>query len=390
MRSHGISHRTPRWLFAVAAAIACATPAFAHSPLRRDLDAYFILASKYARLKNFNLDSACNIGVNCATPTPPSTCGQMIMEDLHAVDGAQLVADRAFCTKPNLILAQLFRNSGGPGCPASEPFVPPVIPDTCDPGCTPDIAALEALCGFPQPFPACDPAKPVTAQRGLDCAGVPDAVPGNGRCDLSPGTYGAVTVRNDAELRTTAGTYALCSFKVARRARVVPVQTTVLVSSGGGLRLGTESKVGFACGDLTILLKGPGSVNFGRHGNVAAHVCGPERFMRLGHGNSLIGQFVGDRVVADHDNHGACCAQCTCIDQFSPATAHVGDQVTMTGHCDLTPTTAVRICGIAAPIVSKTASVIVVTVPPGASGDCTVEVDSAPGTFEAAVHLMVN
>jgi len=393
MESHGMSHRAPRWLFAVATTIACAAPAFAHSPLRRDFDAYFILASKYARLKNFNLESACNIGVNCATPTPPSTCGQMIMEDLHAVDGAQLVADRTFCTKPNAILAQLFRNGGGPGCPASEPFVPPVVDATCGVGCTPNVAALEALCGFPDPYPACDPGKPVTVQPGMDCGGIGivDAIPGNGRCDLTPGAYGAITVRNDAELRTATGAYAVCSFTVARRARVIPSQTTtILVASGGRLRLGTESRIGFACNDLTIQLKGSGSVNFGRHSTVSAHLCGPERLIRLGHGNTLTGQFVGDRVVANHDNHGLCCAACTCIDQFSPATAHVGAAVTMIGHCDLTPTTAVRICGIAAPIVSKTASTIVVTVPPGAAGDCTVEVDSEPGTFEAGLHLIVS
>jgi hypothetical protein len=65
--------------------------------------------------------------------------------------------------------------------------------------------------------------------------------------------------------------------------------------------------VGADCGDLTVLMQGQGVVSFGRHALIASRVCAPRAYMRLGHGNTLIGQFIGDTISSDSHNQGRCC-----------------------------------------------------------------------------------
>lgn len=368
--------------------------------LRRDLGSYFIFASKFAHVKNLSIDNACNIGVNCAAPNASSKCGELIFDDVTFADGSQAVGDRTFCTKSGAVLFDLFRNGGGPcnditlNDPPIQPFSPtPIIPGTCAPGCLPDVAKLKQLCGFPDPFPACAPGSDVRAVAGQDCVGAPDSVPNNGHCDLAPGVYGNLLVQRGAQLNLVAGEYDACSLKVARNATVLAKGTTVNIPSPGSFRVGGQSKVGLKCGDLTVNEDGTSKVTFGRGVNVAAKVCAPAAELKLGHGNNLIGQFVGDSVTANRDNHGQCCGgKCTCIDAFSPTTAHVGDTITLTGACDLSVATGVKICGIAAapPFVSKTASEIKVHVPVGAAGACSIEVDSPQGNFVPNQKLTVN
>jgi len=370
------------------------------APLRRDLGSYFIFASKFAHVKNLSIDNACNVGVNCAAPNSSSKCGELIFDDVTFADGSQAVGDRTFCTKSGVVLFDLFRNSGGPcnnitlNDPPIQPFNPtPIIAGTCAPGCLPDVAKLKQLCGFPDPFPACALGADVRAKEGEDCIGAPDTVPNNGHCDLAPGQYGDVKVQRSAQMNLVAGEYDVCSFKVARNATVLASGTTIAIAAPGSFRVGGQSKVGLKCGDLTVFQDGTSRVTLGRGVNIAAKVCAPGAAVKLGHGNNLIGQFVGDTVTANRDNHGQCCGgRCTCIDAFTPTTAHVGDVISLTGACDLSVATGVKICGIAAapPFVSKTAGEIKVTVPVGASGACTIEVDSPQGSFVPNQKLTVN
>ena len=78
------------------------------------------------------------------------------------------------------------------------------------------------------PFPACDPGKVVRATPESDCEGAPDAVPGNGRCDLAPGTYGDLWVLNDAKLTLLGGTYTFCGFQFGRRTETVASAATIV------------------------------------------------------------------------------------------------------------------------------------------------------------------
>ena len=61
-----------------------------------------------------------------------------------------------------------------------------------------------------------------------DCEGAPDAVLGNGRCDLAPGTYGDLSVLNDAKLTLLGGTYTFCGFQFGRRTETVASAATIV------------------------------------------------------------------------------------------------------------------------------------------------------------------
>jgi len=214
---------------------------------------------------------------------------------------------------------QSFRNNSSPldnvqllgPLPNPQPFTTPLIPNTCDQSCTPSIAAIKTACGFPSPFPACDPAKPVRAAQGGDCAPY-DTVPGNKQCDLPPGTYGSFAVLNDGWANLQAGTYVFCRGRLGRRAKLTAKPTTtVLIPAGGSFRASNGSQVAEECGDLKLLVDGPpSSVVFGRSGFMTAQVCAPASRIRLGHGNVLAGRFIGDKITADLNNTGRCCGRC--------------------------------------------------------------------------------
>jgi hypothetical protein len=273
--------------------------------------AYFVLAQRSLRMKDMQLDSPCNVGVNCASNTAGSTCGVASMEDATFGTGSQVVGNEVFFRKAGARLWQLFRNGGGAldgvelDAPPEAPFAPPIVPGTCNGLCQPDAAALEAACGFPASSIACDAARSVRVLPGMDCES--DITPGNQQCDLPPGAYGSVRVMNDARLGLSPGEYSFCSLKVGTRATVEADATTVLLPQGGSFKAGNGSQVGQDCGDLTVLMHGFGVVSFGRHALVAARVCAPQAYMRLGHGNTLIGQFVADTIASDSNNQGRCC-----------------------------------------------------------------------------------
>ncbi|MGH7895561.1 MAG: hypothetical protein ACREQL_12895 [Candidatus Binatia bacterium] len=281
------------------------------APLRREFDAYFALAQRAMSVKDLQLDSPCNVGVNCASVTQNGSCGVLAMADATFGTGTQVVGDKVFFRKGGVRLWQLFRNDGGPLtgvellAPPETPFAPPVIPGTCDAACQPDVAALEAACGFPASFPPCDPLRPIRALPLADCQS--DSMPGNQRCDLAPGVYGRLSVMNGARLALGPGQYVFCSVKIGREAAVEADATTILLPTGGSFKAGNGSEVGQDCGDLTVLKQGFGVVSFGRHALIASRVCAPQAYLRLGHGNTLIGQFVADTVTSDSNNQGRCC-----------------------------------------------------------------------------------
>ena len=290
---------------------ACTLPG-PEEPLRREVRSYFALAQKNLSMKDLELDAPCNVGVNCGAVNQNGTCGVVSMGDATFGTGSQVVGDKVFFRKPGARLWQLFRNGGGAltdvelVAPPETPFAPPVIPNTCS-ECKPDVAALEAACGFPATMPACDPGRSIRAIPLADCDH-DDAVPGNGRCDLAPGAYGRLRVMNGARLALVPGEYVFCAVRVGRNA-VVQADATTILLPGGSFKAGNGSTVGEDCGDLAVLMHGFGVVSFGRHALVATRVCAPQAYLRLGHGNTLIGQFVADTVTSDSNNQGRCCCE---------------------------------------------------------------------------------
>lgn len=379
----------------VATAVPIMTPVASAQPLRRDLESYFILAQRKASLKDFKLDSACNIGVNCGIlPNNFGTCGQLSLANVTFADGSQSVGHATFFRKPGAAVWQVFRNNDSTlanvviGAPPPTPFDTPIITGTCD-GCTPNVAALEAACGFADPFPACDPTKSVKALPNGDCD-VSDTNPGNGACDLAPGTYGLINALNGSRVNMAAGVYNVCDFKTGKN--VVVDGTGVQINVNGGFfKLNNNNDLGEDCGDFTVHVKGTGQVSFGRNSFIALKVCAPASNVKLGHNNTLVGQFVGDVVNSNLANRGQCCGgRCACYDTFSPTTAAVGATITATGACDMTATTRVTVCGFEALITSKTPNEIQFTVPAGAAGACDVVFESPAGSFLGFTKLQVN
>lgn len=404
----------PRRFGVVAACVAVLSglPArAANPPLATNLDAYFIFAQQSVGLKNFTLLGACNVGVNCKRPTANSACGVATNEDSFFADGSQLAADFARFNKAGASIWQLFTNEIGntsnvtirlPGSKpdGSDPLVNPILPDvdmdgtpSCGPGCVTDPGDLYVACGFPSPFPACNPALPVNVPDGSDCIGVADTVPGNSRCDLPSGVYGNLKVQNGAMLTLGGGTYVFCDVSFGR-STVTTTNAPSVFEVNGDFGVNNDSTFGQGCDAIRVHANGPGDFSFGRNATVMGRFCAPERRMFVGHNNDLTGQFIGDIVQADSSNRGHCCEPggglCTCFDSFSPATAAVGDTITLIGACDLTLVTSVTICDIAAPITVQTPGELHVTVPAGASGACAIKANSTAGTYVANATLTVS
>jgi hypothetical protein len=369
--------------------------------LRRNLSSYLLLTMKRAALKNMRIGSPCNVGVNCGSPTAKSKCGVLSLGRVTAVDGGQAVAARTHIRKPGAQLWQLFRNDDSPldnvvllGPPPNpQPFDAPIIPGTCDADCNPDYAAMKQACGFPSPFPACDPAKAVKAVRGTDCLPY-DTVPGNQQCDLPPATYGPIVVNDGGRLNLVRGAYVACLFKAGRDTTTTADATTVFIPAGApaktAVRVSNGSDLGADCGDIRFLVDGKTKVSFGRRGVMAAEVCAPESALSLGHNNVLIGSFVGDTVNADLNNFGRCCGgTCACFDTLTPTVASVGAVVTATGNCHVESVTDVRVCGFSASITSRAPGEIRFEVPALAVGVCAVEFVSPAGSFLGVQTLTV-
>jgi hypothetical protein len=383
----------------------------AAQPLRTDLNSYFIFGMRTVSLKNMDVLSPCNTGVNCAQPATNSSCGTVTHENSFYADGSQIAGDVSRWPKPGANIFQLFSNQvvspqnvnirqPGPGPNGENPLSTPILGDLDGDGnpscqtvgqqCVPDFGDLEAWCGMPTPFPACDLTKTILVQAGSDCIGQPDSTPGNGQCDLAAGTYGNLQVQNGASISFDGGAFQFCSINIGKNTNsTVKAPTTVNVT--GDLDINNGSTFGSDCGDFTVNAGGLGSVSFGRNASIAMFLCAPQRNVSLGHNNDLLGRFIGDVVNADSNNRGRCCGGvCVCFDEFTPTTSVVGGIITLTGGCSLASVSEVRICGIVATIVSTSTNEVQVQVPVGATGACTVEVDSAAGTYTAFQTLTVN
>src|SRR5262249_13156676 len=151
------------------------------------------------------VNSACNVGVNCAQPTLNSSCGRADFANPTFAQDSQLAADGVTFSAKNGKLWQLFTNHSfntanvQVNAPPVQTFTAPILPGTCGTSCNPDPAALETFCNFPNPFPACNPGNAVTVATRQTL-------------NLAPGTYGDIVVMNLATLNLSPGTYDICSF----------------------------------------------------------------------------------------------------------------------------------------------------------------------------------
>jgi hypothetical protein len=380
-------------------------------PLRRGLDSYVFFGLRSAGLKDMTVTGGCNVGVDCAQPTDNSDCGVVTHENPNYADGSQIAGDRARFNTGGGIIFQLFSNKPTGlenvflGSPPVEPLTLPILGDpdgdgtpSCGPGCVVDAGDLAKACAFPSPFPACDASKGVVVTPLADCPSG-DVLPGNQRCDLPPGVYGNLEVRDLASLTFAGGNYVVCDLNIGKNTETLADAATT-VQASGVVRISNDSNFGPAagqsCGLIRVNVNGPGGFSFGRQATINGYFCAPERTMQLGHDNNLTGRFFADTISGDSNNRAFCClperpdGACACLDSFAPDVASVGSTVTLFSTCSLDVATEVRICGIAAPIVAQTEDKIEATVPAGAAGACQVQLISPAGVFTAAGTLTVS
>ena len=315
--------------------------------LDRDLRDYFIVAQRAATLKNFGIVApGCHVGVNCGQAKSNASCGVLFAKNASLGGVSQAVADQ-LCASDSF--GAVFRNapSGcdptcdmiadpgpGPGCTSA--WDPPIVGDldhdgnpSCASGCVTDPDDLARACGVTLPLPACDPRKPVFVSENHDCS-IGDVIPGNRRCDLAPGTYGNVIVRNGAWLEFGAGTTVVCQLKAGKATRIKSAGPAVVIAPDKGtIKLNNAADVGTGCGQLRFVTD-RGVVHFGRNGDLTADVCAVRGLIKLGHANNLRGQYFGDKVGADFDNDGRCCASPVVIGSTTTTTTLGGGTTTTT------------------------------------------------------------
>lgn len=304
-----------------------------HQLVRRNIGSYFILGLREVGLKNLDLRSdlgVCpdpataflNVGVNCEGDAFVRHCGNLRMETAHVFSpgqSSQVVADTILNPRPGgnvfaptTTLDQVFQN-GLPlppqaiiNDPPEQAVALPILPGTCDAFCEPDIAAVQTLCNFPAVFPSCDPNTSLTIRAASDCLPY-DTNLGNNACDLPPGDYGFVKMAAGGSVLTLqAGDYTFCTFKAGAGSRVNG-NGAVMRIVAGRLGIGNSTALGQGCGDLTIQSNSTKPISFGKQSSVAANLCAPQAKVKLGHNNSLTGQFIGLQVTSDRDNVGHVC-----------------------------------------------------------------------------------
>src|SRR5262245_49291818 len=302
--------------------------------VERDPSFFLVLGSRSVHVKDLTIEPpGCSIGVNCPVPVrgAAARCGVLNATDSSVPASGQVVGDRVCLNGAPGSLFEVFRNQANtcglncgmvvhqslrPDC--SFPFTPPILRDldqdgvpSCDNHCVTDLDDIARACGVTLPFAPCDPARPVTVQFDQDCS-VDDLVPGNQRCDLAAGTYGAIRIENEGELVLSPGTTTICSLSARRNVKITSTgPATVLVPGSGGVKFNNGATVGTDCGVLRIVTE-RGSIKFSKSGTFIVDACSIAGKINLGGDNLLRGHFVGGTTVAmDLGNPGQCCPTTT-------------------------------------------------------------------------------
>ncbi len=158
-------------------------------------------------------------------------------------------------------------------CGRAKPFAQP-------------FTSVAEACGFPDPFPACDPLHaPVIVPHGATVA-------------LAAGVYGDVRVEGGAGGPGTlllSGTYAICNLRASRNGQVLvrgpsTLYVTESLTASNAARVGPLHDSGVSAGQVHVFLAGS-LLRVSRRGSLAAAVCAPSARFRAGTRASLEGSF---------------------------------------------------------------------------------------------------
>jgi cysteine-rich repeat protein len=244
-----------------------------------NLDDYVLFAEQSIRTKGLRVADG-DIGVNQsggrldapkfpAIAAPNSTVASDIVRIDESSQCMELFANTVIRT--------------GPSCGPAMPFVTPIIAD------------LQAACGFPDPFPACNPANPVVVK------------PGETRV-LAPGVYGNVFVKSGSfsgvvipgTLELTGGVYVFCNLRAGRNSRILfdsasVVNVVGIVNIGNNTFTGPAPGSGITADDIRFFVNG-GSVHFSRISDVVMRLCAPFAKLKVTKGASLTGNFFAFQI----------------------------------------------------------------------------------------------
>lgn len=248
-----------------------AAPCLTFAGPSTDLDTYALFAAKKLTAKGITLLGG-NIGVND---------GSLFVHDYLDAPGSDVAADQVN-VPTTASCSQQFANTSSkasPNCGVAGGTPVPIVQD------------IAATCGFPQQFPACDPATPVI-------------VPPGGTLALPSGVYGDLVVARGADLTLVGGGYVFCSVKVSRAARLeaqapVEIDVTGRIAIGGSATFGPAPGSGLTPADLRLFSDGI-SVHFSRQSQVQARLCAPNASLRLTQGGSHMGTFIANAIGTEH------------------------------------------------------------------------------------------
>ncbi len=391
----GLSCKIVMWTV-LGAVLLSAQPVQAQ-PLSTDPVSYFILGRDEVRLKNFEILSGagCNIGVNNAG-------GLLLNTDKRfSAPFAQIGA--ADCGAAGGDISQCFCDAGGVKFDEMCVAFPGILADET---LATYIAACNELPGADFPTPCVAGVQDVFVDDDEDCDPlVVDSNPGNMRCDLPPGDYGHIEVDRKGTLSFDGGVYNIDSYHSDRHTNVLTTSgpVTVNVCGDDNFVLGDQGAVIGECGSFRLnYVSSVGFVNLGNRKNVNAadafltmHVCAPEAVLKLSRGNTLEGNFFMNLSSSDINTRGRCCevqqaGLCACFDVVDPTDLQIGDDLTLSGGCDLSNITQVTVCGVDCPISMQDDANVVCTVPdPGVVLPTNCEVVGVSGTGEFKSNTLV-
>jgi hypothetical protein len=349
------------WMVAAVAALVLGTAGGTSAqPLDRTPASYHILARTSASLKDYHLfgnGGSCNIGVNdVGGNLGTSAAGARKFE----MDVGQLVADD--CSQAAGNVNQCFCNAGGNKFnKPCDPWAAPILADDSD--ATFIKACNDGLAQGDYPAVFVFGATDVGCPKNGDCVpAAADSQLGNGKCDLIPGDYGMVNPSSGCTM-VLSGVYNVADWNSAKNGRIEVASPTTLNVAGETeeLKLGDNGELMALCGQFRINYRGPLAkpndrvVNVGRanNGPYSFDLCAPFALLRLRNNNQLRGHFFADAVQSDFNNEGECCGgttDCGCFDAVAPTTVAVGGKLTLTGGCDLSNISQVRVCDTDCPI----------------------------------------
>ena len=258
-----------RWVLGVLLAVPLAVPAAARAQSTNIAD-YALLARDAIRATRLTVQNG-HVGV---------TVGSLSTRNgLSAATGT--VAAPTVHLDPDAVCGTLFANGGtmAPGCQNPQPFVSP-------------FADIGAACGFPTPFPACNPNAPtVLVAHGQTLS-------------LPAGVYGAVKVEGGAggpgTLLLGTGPYTFCSLVVSRNGRVLFTAPGVLnvadvFTTSNASAIGPKPGATLTAGDVQIFANGT-RTRVSRNASLDALYCGPHARFTASGGAELSGRIVAQSI----------------------------------------------------------------------------------------------